>query len=711
MADHTGTPRIDTRRHDAVIFDMDGVVTDSAALHAAAWTELFDAFLAARPAGPGQDRSPFTAADYLKYVDGKPRYQGVADFLAARGLRLPCGDPRDPASTETVCGLGNRKDELFLRRLAHDGVAAFDSTVALVRRLRGEGVRTGVFSASRHCARILAAAGVGHLFEVRVDGVDADELGLPGKPDPAVLREAAARLGTTVDRTVVVEDAEAGVAAGRRGGFALVIGIDRTGAVDRLPAAGADAVVEDAAGIEVLGGFRRVGEVPDIFEFWPQVGDLLDSGTLAVVVDFDGTLSEIVADPAAAEPVDGAAAALTELAAHCPVAVISGRGLDDLRARLPLPGIRLAGSHGFELMAPGGSRTVPEVVPGVEAALSRAATDLRSRLGGIAGVAVEHKRFAVAVHFRNAAGEDAATVVAAVRDYGRAAGLRVTAGRKVIEVRPDVDWDKGHALRWILGHIDGPSDAIYIGDDVTDEDAFDAVGHEGIAVVVRDPENCDRYTAARFSVAGPRRVRDLLVRLERLLGARTGRARSEEWILGYEGYEPERETLREALCTLGNGYFATRGAAPECSAGEYHYPGTYAAGVYNRLEDVVRGQHVENESLVNLPDWLPVTFRVGDGEWFDVDTADLLEYRQHLDIRRAELRRVFRFRDGAGRITRVEQRRFVAMHRPPLAALAVTVTAENWSGVLRLRSMLDGTVDNSLVARYRALSGAHLTSV
>ncbi|MFQ6328673.1 trehalose-phosphatase [Nocardia sp. CWNU-33] len=703
--------QVDSRRHDAVIFDMDGVVTDSASIHAAAWTELFDEFLARRPACAGQDRSPFTEADYLRFVDGKPRYRGAADFLAARGITLRWGDPSDPESAETVCGLGNRKDDLFRDRIARDGVPVFESTVTLVRRLGAAGIRTAVFSASRHCAQVLAAAGIADLFAVRVDGIDAEELGLAGKPDPAMLLEATRRLGAEPERTVVVEDAEAGVAAGRSGGFALVVGVDRNAHADQLRAQGADVVVGDLARVLLRGGFRRMSEVPDVFEFWPRIENLLNTERAAVLMDFDGTLAEIVADPAAAKPIDTATTVLAKLATECTVAVISGRDLTDLCDRVGVQGIWYAGSHGFELMAPDGTRYVHDAAPGAEHALTRTADELRHRLRDIPGVLVEHKRFAVAVHHRNVAAGKVSRVVAAVHETGHAAGLRVTHGRRVTELRPDVDWDKGTALRWILEHLTAPLMPVYLGDDLTDEDAFDAVESDGLAIVVRHNENGDRYTAARYAVAGPRQVGDFLDRVAALLHTGTVTAVRDTWTLTFDGYDPAREKLREALCTVGNGYFATRGAAPECPAGAVHYPGTYVAGVYNRLSDELAGATIDNESLVNLPNWLPVTFRINGGDWFDPDSAELLCYRQHLDLRRAELVRQFRFRDTTGRITAVTQRRFVAMHRPHLGALETTITAENWSGSLGLRSVIDASVRNRGVERYRDLSNTHLRTV
>ncbi len=701
---------VDPRLHDAVIFDLDGVVTDTARIHAAAWAAMFNEFLERRSATEGEDHAPFTDDDYRHLVDGKPRYDGVADFLASRGISLPLGDSSDTVES-TVCGLGNRKQQLFLERL-EAGVPVFESTVQLVRKLVDAGVATAVYSASRNCAQILAAAGLKDLFAVRVDGVVADELGLAGKPDPAVLLEAANRLGAVAERTVVVEDAEAGVEAGRNGGFALVIGVDRTGHADDLVRHGADVVVSDLKEVGVRKGDKRLSALPNALRSYGQLIGIINDREPLVCLDFDGTLSEIVSDPDAATLVEGAAEVLKKLAVQCPVAILSGRDLTDIQNRVGLAGLWYAGSHGFELVGPDGSRHDNEAAAAAVPVLERAAGALLDELTDIPGVRVEHKRYAVAVHYRNVSPDCVGRVIAATHKYGRVHGLRVTGGRKVVELRPDIDWDKGTALTWLRAqiHPTGRVVPIYIGDDLTDEDAFEAVSFNGVGIAVRHDEDRDRRTAAQYTLDNPIEVREFLRRGGNWL-AYEQQTSDEAWTLTFEGYEPPSEKLREALCTVGNGYFATRGAAPESKAGQVHYPATYAAGVYNRLGDLVSGAKVEHESLVNLPNWLRLTFRIDGGDWFDVDSVHLLAYRQTLDFRAAVLTRELRFRDGAGRITAVTQQRFVAMNQAHVAALQTTIIAENWSGTLEVRSTLDANVGNRGVERYRDLAGDHLQSL
>lgn len=442
---------IDTKDTRALLFDLDGVVTRTAAVHARAWKRLFDEFLAARAARTGEVLAPFDIdRDYRTYVDGKARHDGVASFLASRGIALSLGSADDAITAETICGLGNRKNAYFRQELARGGVDVYEGAVALARAAKARGLRVAVVSASENCAEVLDAAGVSELFDARVDGLDIRERGLRGKPAPDTFLEAARRLGVEPRRAVVIEDAIAGVQAGRAGGFGLVIGVDRSSQRDALVRNGADVVVTD----------------------------------------------------------------LTEIK------------LDD------------EGGH---------------------------------RVTGDAGL--------------------------------------------------------------------------------------------------------------------------------------TG------WTLVYETFDPAQERLREALSTLGNGYFATRGAAPESPAGRVHYPGTYIAGCYNRLATEVAGWRVEHEDLVNAPNWLPLTFRIEDGPWFSLEGVDVLSHRQVLDLRQGVLTREIRFRDEDGRTTRVHDRRLVHMAWPHLAALETTLTPEDWSGSLEFRTAIDGRVVNGLVERYRDLPNRHLEPV
>ncbi|MGV0871239.1 trehalose-phosphatase [Mycolicibacterium sp. XJ879] len=700
---------IDPRRHDAVIFDLDSVVTDAASTHTAAWKTVLDDFLARRPASDYEDHSPFTDDEYRRLLDGKPRLDGVTDFLASRGISLPEGS-RSAADDGTVWGLVHRTEQTLPEQL-DVGVRAFDSTVRLVRRLSAAGVKTVICSSSRNCEHVLESAGLSDLFTVRVDGVLADELGLAGKPDPAMLLEATRRGGAEAERTVVIDHTEAGVRAARAGGFALVVAVDRDGHVDGLMRLEADAVVADLAEVELRDGDARMSTLPNALNSYGQLIGVLSGRRPIVYLDVDGTLSEIVSDHDTASLVDGAVKTLVQLAAHCPVAILTDRDLDDIRERVGVPGLWYAGSRGFELLGPDGDRYQNDAAVAAVPVLTKVVAELRAEFDGIPGVRVEHKRFSVAVHHRDVAPEQVTDVIAATHRCGRQHGLRVACGRKVAELRPNVDWDKGTAIAWVAERINqsGRVVPIYLGDDPTDEDAFDAMRFDGIGIVVRHEEDSDRPSAAQFTLNGVAEVREFLQHGANWL-AYAQRSSDEAWTYTFDGYEPHAEKLREALCTVGNGYFATRGAAPESKAGQVHYPATYAAGVYNRLEDLVGGTGIDNESLVNLPNWLPLTFRIDDGEWFDIDAVDVLTYRQTLNLREAVLTREVRFCDDAGRTTRLTQHRFVAMHAANVAALQSKIVAEDWSGIVQLRSTIDGNVRNEGVERYRGLASTHVSS-
>ncbi len=431
------------RDYDAALFDLDGVLTDTASVHASAWKRLFDEFLERRAIRSGETFVPFDdETDYRLHVDGKPRLDGVTAFLASREIALPPGTPEDADDAETVQALARRKDDYFLRHIEERGVERYDAAVRLVKALRAQELKTAVVSSSRNCKTVLEAAGIAHLFDARVDGIELERLGLAGKPAPDMFLEAARRLRSGRNRAIVVEDAIAGVAAGRAGEFALVIGVDHGGRSQALREAGADVVVTSLAQIRI-----------------------------------------------SAEP---------------------------------------------------------------------------------------------------------------------------------------------------------PS----------------------------------------------------------------------AWSFLYDEFDPESEGMREALCALGNGYFATRAAAAWSSADAVHYPGTYLAGGYIRLRTEVAGRTVENESLVNLPNWLALDLAIDQGDWFDfLRAVTILSYRQELDLRRGALMRTIRFEDHAGRLSTLVERRIVSMAQMHLAALELTLTAENWSGRLTVRSGIDGRVVNDGARLYRRFNNKHLEPV
>lgn len=520
---------------EAVIFDLDGVVTDTARIHEDAWQSVFDQFLEEHAITDGHDFIPFTSEEYARYVDGKPRYEGAESFLRSRGIDLPLGDPSDPPGDTSVAALSNLKNERFLFTLNEVGVDPYPESVRVIRELRQAGIQTGLITSSRNGRAVLKAAGVTSLFNAIIDGVDAAAAGLPGKPAPDVFLAAAVLLGSLPDRTAIVEDAQSGVSAGREAGFGFVLGVDRLGQAEELLTAGAHAVVSDLGELEVttlaapeavvravaastghpagqrtpelpLADGTLLSELPSALNSRAELSDRLRAGHPVVFLDYDGTLSPIVDDPADATMPDDVRQSVERLAAMVPVAIVSGRDLRDVRARADVAGTWVAGSHGFEIDNPEGhtvSTGRDEAFSAYLPALDSAESVLRQQLTLIDGVIVERKRFAIAVHFRMADESAVEPIEQAVeRLRQRSDALRVTGGKKIFELRPNVDWDKGAALEVLLG-IEGlaGTDAVplYLGDDLTDEDGFRAVhAHGGIAVAVRGEE--DRPTIADYAL-------------------------------------------------------------------------------------------------------------------------------------------------------------------------------------------------------------------
>lgn len=503
----------------AAIFDLDGVVTRTARVHAASWQHLFDEYLRQRAAKTGEPFRPFDIErDYRRYIDGKPRYDGVESFLQSRGITLPRGEPSDPPDRETVCGLGNRKNQYFQESLQQDGVEAFDSTVALIRRLRNRHIGTALVSSSRNARAVLETAGLEDLFDVVIDGNDIARLGLKGKPAPDLFVKAAELLGVEPERAIVLEDAVSGVQAGRAGGFGLVVGVNRRHHVAELKANGADIVVADLADLHVRvrphAVFRAVAVVPRALEQYAEIERELSGKRAAVFLDYDGTLTPIVERPDLAVLSKDMRATVTALAGVCTVAIISGRDRADVERLVGLDDLVYAGSHGFDIAGPDGLEVQHEEGGAFAAIVHRAAERLREALAPIEGALVEPKRFAVAVHYRQVAEGEVSMVEAAVDQLlAETSDLRKTYGKKVFELRPRLDWDKGKAVSWLLEALglDGPDVLpFYLGDDTTDEDAFAALAERGIGILIGCPA---RETAAAYVLDRPADVQRFLRKL------------------------------------------------------------------------------------------------------------------------------------------------------------------------------------------------------
>ncbi|MDA3915431.1 MAG: beta-phosphoglucomutase family hydrolase [Deltaproteobacteria bacterium] len=439
-----------TAKFKGVIFDLDGVITGTARVHALAWESMFNDYLEKAAEKDNKPFIPFDPEeDYIQYVDGKPRPEGVKSFLESRGVVLEYGDLDDPPDKATVCGLGNRKNIDFQAVLKKEGPDVFESSIKFVTQLKKMGIKVGVASSSRNCKLILDLAGHSNLFATRVDGEVSKELKLKGKPDADIFVVAAKNLGLLPNECVVVEDAISGVQAGRNGNFGLTLGIDRNNMGDQLKLNGADIVIQDLA---------------DIF-------------------------------------------------------------IEDIN-------------------------------------------------------------------------------------------------------------------QWFEKGIE----------------------HDG-------------------------------------------------WNLSYDSFKPEEEKLRETLCTVGNGYLGTRGAFEGSYASDNHYPGTYIAGIFNKVPTKIEDRNIYNNDFVNCPNWHLIEYKIGKGDFINPMTMELVSYNQNLNMQKGVVERTLVCKDWLGRLTRIFSRRIASMADPHICAVRYCITPVNYSALLTIRSSLNGAIINDGVARYSTLTSKHLTPV
>jgi alpha,alpha-trehalase len=484
----------------AVILDLDGVVTRTAAIHARAWKLMFDRFLLDYSRSIGRELAPLDPVlDYGKYIDGRPRYEGAAAFLQARGIDLPRGTPGDPPGTATIYGLGNRKNELYLELLDKEGAQVFEDTLEMIRRWRGEGLKIAVISASRNCRRVLSSSGLTSLFDSVVDGVDSERQGIKGKPAPDIFLFAARQLSVDPGQATVIEDAPAGAGAGKTGGFGLVVGVSRAeNTVELLYCAGADVVVGSLRDLRFPRAIlpRPARCTPAALDAFDRILAESAGSKTPVFLDYDGTLTPIVSRPEDAVLSDTMRRAVQSLADVATVVIISGRGLEDIRSRVALEGLWYAGSHGFEVRGPDGLIMEPGGAASFLADLDEAQHEADRAFKSIKGVIVERKKFSLAIHYRLAAPDAFEGISSMIEELGhRHPRLAIAHGKMVHELRPALNWDKGKAVVWITRKIFGGSERVYplyIGDDVTDEDAFREVRGWGAGILVGDHGQASR---------------------------------------------------------------------------------------------------------------------------------------------------------------------------------------------------------------------------
>ncbi|MFH1283890.1 MAG: trehalose-phosphatase [bacterium] len=503
----------------AVIFDLDGVITRTALVHSKAWKNAFEEYLHLREKRYKEVFREFTHnEDYIKYVDGKPRYEGVRSFLESRGINIPYGDPSDAPGKETICGIGNKKNDAFREVLEKGGAEVYNSTIEFIKVLKNKGIRIGVASSSKNCRLILQKSKIEDLFETRVDGEVSVELGLKGKPEGDIFVTAARNLGFEPANAVVVEDAISGVQAGRNGGFGLVLGLARKDNKQQLIDNGADIAVNDLSEITldcIEDWFNR--KPAALFPAFDKddgnlsvqpnqqknkcnaayntfaennVSSIISNQKKKVIfLDYDGTLTPIVKRPELAVLSDDMRDVLKELSKTHMVSIVSGRMREDVQNLVGINYIFYAGSHGFDILGPGFSMIhskAQEVIPVINELIQI----FKKKFDGLKGLLVEEKKFSVAVHYRLVNEKHIPGIIKIIDDEVRGRdSIRTMNGKKVFEVLPDIDWNKGKAIRWILEALKiSWSEALilYIGDDVTDEYAFRAVRTRGIGVLVSD---------------------------------------------------------------------------------------------------------------------------------------------------------------------------------------------------------------------------------
>lgn len=471
----------------ALLFDLDGVITDTRSIHFNAWKKLFDKFLSEK----GRSEV-FNEEDYMLYLDGRPREDGIRSFLKAHAVSV---------SDDEFTDLVTSKNEIYKKLLNQTDLKTYPDFLKLFDLLKSRDIKTAVVSSSENCRLILTRLHLEHEFDCIFDGKDGKRLKLNGKPAPDYFQEAAGILGLRAEECAVVEDALNGVMAGKNGNFKTVYGISRKGSdyLNELKNAGADKPIKE---------LTEIINPPNALLSWDEFSALTGSKDLAIFLDFDGTLSEIVPRHQDASLRPEAKNVLTDLSRSVKLAIISGRDRTDVKDRVGVDDIFYAGSHGFDMSGPGCFRYHLDDLDPVLKELSEATLSANNLFTREEGIQIEKKAFGTAIHYRLAPTGIETSLKAEIEELlTNFPKLKLKEGKKVFELVPDVEWGKGKAvekLMDVLGLDPRSTLPLYIGDDTTDEDAFSALEGKGIGIRVDDDEQSE--THADFCLKNPEEV-------------------------------------------------------------------------------------------------------------------------------------------------------------------------------------------------------------
>lgn len=509
-----------SEKYEAAILDMDGVITQTARLHAKAWKKMFDSFLKNRE---GENFKPLNLdKDYQTFIDGIPRFDGVRSFLKSRNISLEEGGPDQDNAEPTVYSLGKQKNEIFLSILKEEGVHVYEDTLSVIKEWKKKGLKLAVISSSKNAEFIMESAGVQDYFDVRVDGVVSEKEELRGKPEPDIFLRAAELLGVAPEKSIVVEDAIAGIKAGKIGKFGLVIGVARKGASHEMEKAKPDMVVQQLT--EISSSIKKQNNhimdknLPNALQHMSEIYERSGDKKAVLFLDYDGTLTPIVSDPEDAKLPKETKSALKALSKTINVAVISGRDRKDIQSLIGIDQLIYAGSHGFDISGPNGMEMQYEEGKNTLPSLDKAEKTLKEKLQSIEGVQVERKKYAIAVHYRNVADEEVAKVKETVEEVLESDNkLKKGTGKKILELKPNLDWHKGKALGWLMKELNLKEDQympVFLGDDITDEDALKEVEKSGIGILVGSH---DERTHATYQLKDTDEVVEFLHQLKNRL--------------------------------------------------------------------------------------------------------------------------------------------------------------------------------------------------